>query len=120
MFWQSLHSSVSPMDCLSFGEEGDPIGHWYGGGENLQVFPNKAWPLEKGHIEKSPFITGDEVSLTDIDKNSLKGPESMNYEKFGLLYFRSALFILMLYKIYINVKLSSCFHKKMNSQFHPP
>ena len=78
MFWQSLHSSVSPMDCLSFGEEGDPIGHWYGGGENLQVFPNKAWPLEKGHIEKSPFITGDEVSLTDIDKNSLKGPESMN------------------------------------------
>lgn len=60
MFWQSLHSSVSPMDCLSFGEEGNPIGHWYGGGENLQVFPNKAWPLEKGHIEKSPFITGDE------------------------------------------------------------
>ena len=84
MFWQSLHSSVSPMDCLSFGEEGDPIGHWYGGGENLQVFPNKAWPLEKGHIEKSPFITGDEVSLTDID--SFKNPESMNYEKFGLLY----------------------------------
>ena len=86
MFWQSLHSSVSPMDCLSFGEEGDPIGHWYGGGENLQVFPNKAWPLEKGHIEKSPFITGDEVSLTDIDMNSFKNPESMNYEKFGLLY----------------------------------
>ena len=86
MFWQSLHSSVSPMDCLSFGEEGDPIGHWYGGGENLQVFPNKAWPLEKGHIEKSPFITGDEVSLTDIDINSFKNPESMNYEKFGLLY----------------------------------
>ena len=86
MFWQSVHSSVRPMDCLSFGEEGDPIGHWYGGGENLQVFPNKAWPLEKGHIEKSPFITGDEVSLTDIDIDSFKNPESMNYEKFGLLY----------------------------------
>ena len=72
MFWQSLHSSVSPMDCLSFGEEGNPIGHWYGGGENLQVFPKKAWPLEKGHIEKSPFITGDEVSLTDIKPTYFK------------------------------------------------
>ena len=68
------------MDCLSFGEEDDPIGHWYGGGENLQVFPNKAWPLEKGHIEKSPFITGDEVSLIDIDMNS------MNFENVWLLY----------------------------------
>ena len=84
MFWQSLHSSVSPMDCLSFGEEGDPIGHWYGGGENLQVFPNKAWPLEKGHIEKSPFITGDEVSL--INRDSFTSPDSMNFEVLWLLY----------------------------------
>ena len=32
-------------------------GQWYGGGESLQA----AWPLQKGHIKLSPFVTGDEV-----------------------------------------------------------
>ena len=32
-------------------------GHWYGGGETLRA----AWPLEKGHIKLSAFVTGDEV-----------------------------------------------------------
>ena len=58
MVWQSLHQSDSPRDCFHFGEEGSRIGHWYGGGESLHA----KWPLEEGHIERSPFITGDEVS----------------------------------------------------------
>lgn len=53
MFWQSLNPNVSPTDCFSFGEG---QGHWYGGGESLKVH----WPLEKGHILRTPFITGDE------------------------------------------------------------
>jgi len=56
MFWQSLNPSISPKDCFPFGEG---QGHWYGGGESLQAL----WPLNKGHIEHSPFITGDEVSF---------------------------------------------------------
>ena len=51
-----MHHSVSPRDCFHFGED---QGHWYGGGESL----NATWPLQKGHIKKSPFITGDEVSI---------------------------------------------------------
>lgn len=53
MFWQSLSPGVSPKDCFHFGEG---QGHWYGGGESLKAL----WPLEKGNIEWSPFITGDE------------------------------------------------------------
>ena len=54
MVWQSLHPSISPRDCFPF-HEGQG-GHWYGGGESLPAL----WPLNKGHIEHSPFITGDE------------------------------------------------------------
>ena len=42
-------------------------GHWYGGGETLRA----AWPLEKGHIKLSAFVTGDEVRLTNNDIDTL-------------------------------------------------
>ncbi len=47
---------MSPMDCFEFNKG---QGHWYGGGESLQA----AWPLEKGHIKMTPFVTGDEVII---------------------------------------------------------
>jgi hypothetical protein len=53
--WQSLSPDVSPIDCFPLGDEFQ--GHWYGGGESLRG----AWPLDKGHIELSAFVTGDEV-----------------------------------------------------------
>ena len=40
------------------------IGNWYGGGESL----NAAWPLEKGHIKLSAFVTGDEVRVLAPNK----------------------------------------------------
>ena len=43
------------MDCFPVGAESQ--GHWYGGGESLHA----AWPLEKGAIKLSAFVTGDEV-----------------------------------------------------------
>ena len=55
--WQSLDKHVSPMDCFPIGEEGQ--GHWYGGGETL----TGAWPIDKGTVKLSAFVTGDEVRL---------------------------------------------------------
>ena len=48
------------MDCFPVG--GEVQGHWYGGGESLHA----AWPLEKGNIKLSAFVTGDEVRLHTI------------------------------------------------------
>ncbi len=56
--WQSLSPDVSPMDCYPVGDELKGQGHWYGGGESLSA----TWPLDRGHIALSAFITGDEVS----------------------------------------------------------
>ncbi|QQP40236.1 Uncharacterized protein FKW44_014219, partial [Caligus rogercresseyi] len=53
LYWQSLHEDVSPMDCFPVGKN---QGHWYGGGETAGA----AWPLDKGRIQNSPFVTGDE------------------------------------------------------------
>ena len=53
LHWESLNSHINPKDCYSFGH-----GHWYGGGESLHA----SWPLESGHINKTAFVTGDEVS----------------------------------------------------------
>ena len=56
LLWESLNPSISPKDCFYFGPE---HGHWYGGGESLKA----SWPLEKGQINSSAFITGDEVRI---------------------------------------------------------
>ena len=77
LFWQSLHHSVSPRDCFHFGEKDHPIGHWYGGGESLQAH----WPLETGHIERSPFITGDEVSDKKAQSEIIKVKDCANLMK---------------------------------------
>ncbi|XP_040580468.1 myogenesis-regulating glycosidase isoform X2 [Lepeophtheirus salmonis] len=53
LHWQSLHEDVSPIDCFPVGKD---HGHWYGGGETAGA----AWPLDKGQIRNSPFVTGDE------------------------------------------------------------
>lgn len=51
--WQALSESTTPIDCWPVGEG---AGHWYGGGESL----GSRWPLDKGHIRMTPFVTGDE------------------------------------------------------------
>ena len=71
LYWQSLKKDASPMDCFPVLnkdgkkksrkdkrslEHSKNQGHWYGGGESL----NAAWPLEKGNIKLSAFVTGDE------------------------------------------------------------
>nr|CAD7594626.1 unnamed protein product [Timema genevievae] len=50
--WESIADDVSPMDCFDWSHG---QGHWYGGGQT----PSMAWPAELGHVELSPFITGD-------------------------------------------------------------
>jgi len=42
-------------------------GQWYGGGESLKA----AWPLQRGHIKLSPFVTGDEVRPSIISRVKL-------------------------------------------------
>ena len=44
------------MDCYPVGDN-HRQGHWYGGGETT----SGKWPLDKGQIQLSAFITGDEV-----------------------------------------------------------
>ena len=56
--WQSLSPDVSPMDCYPVGDDFRQ-GHWYGGGETT----SGRWPLDKGQIQLSAFITGDEVPI---------------------------------------------------------
>ncbi|XP_069682510.1 myogenesis-regulating glycosidase isoform X2 [Periplaneta americana] len=50
--WESLRENYHPTDCYDWS---DGHGHWYGGGQT----DGMAWPIEKGSIELSPFITGD-------------------------------------------------------------
>eukprot|EP00092_Neocalanus_flemingeri_P006045 GFUD01006514.1.p1 GENE.GFUD01006514.1~~GFUD01006514.1.p1 ORF type:complete len:810 (-),score=153.12 GFUD01006514.1:109-2538(-) len=53
VMWTALNKDTSPMDCWPIG----PLnGHWYGGGERLM----SKWPIDKGRIKLSPFVTGDE------------------------------------------------------------
>lgn len=49
--WLSLDPNLRPTDCY---EDGDDYGHWYGGGRTLGM----AWPVERGRVEMSPFVTG--------------------------------------------------------------
>ncbi|XP_068622539.1 myogenesis-regulating glycosidase isoform X2 [Battus philenor] len=50
--WKALHSDIAPTDCFDWS---DTKVHWYGGGQSL----NLTWPLNKGSIDFTPFITGD-------------------------------------------------------------
>ncbi|KAG7189909.1 hypothetical protein KM043_006078 [Ampulex compressa] len=50
--WQSLSPYHSPKDCFDWSSK---RGHWYGAGQ----IRNMAYPLERGRLELSPFITGD-------------------------------------------------------------
>ncbi|XP_016768463.1 uncharacterized protein LOC726210 isoform X2 [Apis mellifera] len=50
--WQSLSSHYNPRDCFDWSAK---RGHWYGGGQ----VQNMPYPLERGRLELSPFITGD-------------------------------------------------------------
>lgn len=50
--WESLMSDFYPTDCYDWS---DGRGHWYGGGQTNKM----AWPIEKGSVAMSPFITGD-------------------------------------------------------------
>ncbi|KAK9296267.1 hypothetical protein QLX08_009689 [Tetragonisca angustula] len=50
--WQSLNSYYSPKDCFDWSPK---RGHWYGGGQ----VQNMPYPLERGRLELSPFVTGD-------------------------------------------------------------
>ncbi|XP_033207115.1 myogenesis-regulating glycosidase isoform X2 [Belonocnema kinseyi] len=50
--WQSLNPSFDPKDCFDWSHK---RGHWYGGGQ----IQNMAYPLERGKLDLSPFITGD-------------------------------------------------------------
>ncbi|KAJ9599273.1 hypothetical protein L9F63_010275, partial [Diploptera punctata] len=49
--WESLREDFYPTDCYDWSGHG----HWYGGGQTHSM----AWPMEKGTVEWSPFITGD-------------------------------------------------------------
>ena len=66
--WQSLSPDVSPMDCYPVGDNFRQ-GHWYGGGETT----SGKWPLDKGQIQLSAFITGDEVPMPHIP--TLQNPQ---------------------------------------------
>lgn len=48
--WESLMQDLYPTDCYDWSG-----GHWYGGGQTQEM----AWPIEKGSVALSPFITGD-------------------------------------------------------------
>ncbi|KAM0730948.1 Myogenesis-regulating glycosidase [Formica fusca] len=50
--WQSLSPYYNPKDCFDWSSK---RGHWYGAGQ----IQNMAYPLERGRLELSPFITGD-------------------------------------------------------------
>lgn len=50
--WQSLSPHYNPKDCFDWSPK---RGHWYGAGQ----IQNMAYPLERGRLELSPFITGD-------------------------------------------------------------
>lgn len=50
--WQSLSSHYNPKDCFDWSPK---RGHWYGGGQ----VQNMPYPLERGRLDLSPFITGD-------------------------------------------------------------
>ncbi|XP_021930514.1 uncharacterized family 31 glucosidase KIAA1161 isoform X2 [Zootermopsis nevadensis] len=50
--WESLMWDFYPTDCYDWS---DGRGHWYGGGQTNKM----AWPIEKGSVAMSPFITGD-------------------------------------------------------------
>ncbi|GFG36654.1 hypothetical protein Cfor_09395 [Coptotermes formosanus] len=48
--WESLMLDFYPTDCYDWSG-----GHWYGGGQTQEM----AWPIEKGSVKLSPFVTGD-------------------------------------------------------------
>ncbi|XP_032685620.1 myogenesis-regulating glycosidase isoform X2 [Odontomachus brunneus] len=50
--WQSLSPNYNPKDCFDWSSK---RGHWYGAGQ----IQNMAYPLERGRLELSPFVTGD-------------------------------------------------------------
>ncbi|KAK0085438.1 hypothetical protein PV325_005213 [Microctonus aethiopoides] len=50
--WQSLNSHFNPTDCFDWSSR---YGHWYGAGQ----IENMVYPLERGKLDMSPFITGD-------------------------------------------------------------
>ncbi|XP_014471430.1 PREDICTED: uncharacterized protein LOC106742734 [Dinoponera quadriceps] len=50
--WQSLNPHYNPKDCFDWSSK---RGHWYGAGQ----IQNMAYPLERGRLELSPFVTGD-------------------------------------------------------------
>ncbi|XP_031845776.1 uncharacterized protein LOC116432689 isoform X2 [Nomia melanderi] len=50
--WQSLNPFHKPTDCFDWSSK---RGHWYGAGQ-VQSMP---YPLERGRLDLSPFITGD-------------------------------------------------------------
>ncbi|XP_017793587.1 PREDICTED: uncharacterized protein LOC108575329 isoform X1 [Habropoda laboriosa] len=50
--WQSLTPHYNPKDCFDWSPK---RGHWYGGGQ----VQNMPYPLERGRLDLSPFITGD-------------------------------------------------------------
>ncbi|XP_003397370.2 uncharacterized protein LOC100643654 isoform X1 [Bombus terrestris] len=50
--WQSLNPHYNPKDCFDWSQK---RGHWYGGGQ----VQNMPYPLERGRLDLSPFITGD-------------------------------------------------------------
>ncbi|XP_076178665.1 myogenesis-regulating glycosidase isoform X2 [Ptiloglossa arizonensis] len=49
--WQSLSPYYNPKDCFDWSSK---RGHWYGAGQ----VQNMPYPLERGRLESSPFITG--------------------------------------------------------------
>nr|XP_012141236.1 PREDICTED: uncharacterized protein LOC100882776 isoform X2 [Megachile rotundata] len=50
--WKSLNSYYNPKDCFDWSPK---RGHWYGAGQ----IQNMPYPLERGRLDLSPFITGD-------------------------------------------------------------
>ncbi|KAL0131979.1 hypothetical protein PUN28_000031 [Cardiocondyla obscurior] len=50
--WQSLSPYYNPKDCFDWSSK---RGHWYGAGQ----IQNMVYPLERGRLDLSPFITGD-------------------------------------------------------------
>ncbi|XP_076625553.1 uncharacterized protein LOC143343964 isoform X1 [Colletes latitarsis] len=50
--WQSLNPYYNPTDCFDWSSK---RGHWYGAGQ----VQNMPYPLERGRLDSSPFITGD-------------------------------------------------------------
>lgn len=49
--WISLSDNVDPTDCFDISPNNI---HWYGGGQTAE----NAWPIDKGHHDFAPFITG--------------------------------------------------------------